>query len=127
LTTLRWEVPQRADQRISEPNRKELVMRLSATRVEETLTQFEAQPIPDGHPVMEQLKGLFGDHTFFLAANGLNIVEPVERSNSGVQTGKVVNLASWADEGATRLQPHEPETTEVIVEFALEEGPDRTQ
>lgn len=97
-------------------------MRLSPMRVEQTLTQFEAQPIPDDHPVLSQLKDLFGDHTFFLAANGLNIVEPIEHGRSGVSTGKVVNIASWTDETATRLQPHEPEATEIVVEFASEEG-----
>ncbi|MGH6768439.1 MAG: hypothetical protein ACRECO_05385 [Xanthobacteraceae bacterium] len=98
-------------------------MRLSPARVEQTLTQFEAQAIPDGHPVLAQLTDLFGDHTFFIATNGLNIVEPLERSNAGTQAGKVVNLANWADESATRLEPHPPEPTEVVVEFAPEAKP----
>jgi hypothetical protein len=98
-------------------------MRLSPARVEQTLAQFEAQAIPDGHPVMAQLTDLFGDHTFFIAANGLNIVEPLERSNSGSQAGKVVNLANWADESATRLEPHAPEATDVVVEFAPDAKP----
>lgn len=99
-------------------------MRLDAARVEQTLTQFEAQVVPDGHPVMAQLKELFGDHTFFLAPNGLNIVEPLEPGRSGARAGKVVNLAKWTDAGATSLVPHEPEATEVVVEFGGEEGPD---
>jgi len=89
--------------------------------VEQALRQFEAQAIPDSHPAMEQLRGLFGDHTFFLAPNGLNIVEPLE---SGVPAGKVVNLASWTDESATSLAPHAPETTEVVIEFEGDDGSD---
>jgi len=92
-------------------------MRLSPARVEQALSQFEAHVIPDSHPVMAQLKELYGDHTYFLAPNGLNIVEPLERGNSGTAAGTVINLASWADESATSLAPHEPEATEVVVEF----------
>lgn len=92
-------------------------MRLSRARVEQTLNQFEAHVIPDSHPSMSQIKGLWGDHTYFLAANGLNIVEPLGRRESGLETGKVVNLANWADAGATSLAPHEPEPTEIVVEF----------
>ena len=50
-------------------------MRLTSALVERTLSQFEAEAIPDNHPVIPQLRGLFGDHTFFLDGNGLNIVE----------------------------------------------------
>jgi hypothetical protein len=106
---------------ICAPAEKEHVMRLSAARAEQAMAQFEAQAIPDTHPAVPQLKGLYGDHTFFLASNGLNIVEPIPRSNSGVQTATVVNLANWTDESATSLAPHEPEATDLIVELAGDE------
>ena len=67
-------------------------MRLTSALVERTLSQFEAEAIPDNHPAVPQLRGLFGDHTFFLDGNGLNIVEPAEPTQAGVQAGKVVNL-----------------------------------
>jgi hypothetical protein len=89
-------------------------MRLSSTQVERALNQFDAQAIPDDHPVMAQLSDLFGDHTFFLDTNGLNVVEPAEPTTEG-ETGKVVNLADWTDESLTRLAPHPPQTTEVVV------------
>ena len=53
-------------------------MKLNSTLVETTLSQFEAQVIPDTHPAASELNRLFGDHTFFLDRNGLNIVEPAE-------------------------------------------------
>jgi hypothetical protein len=87
-------------------------MRLTSTQVERTLSQFEAQPIPEDHPVVPQLNQLFGDHTFFLDGNGLNVVEP---SDEDAQTGKVVNLANWANADLTSLAPHEPEPTDVVV------------
>jgi len=87
-------------------------MRLTSTQVERMLSQFEAQPIPEDHPVVPQLNQLFGDHTFFLDGNGLNVVEP---SDEDAQTGKVVNLANWANADLTSLAPHEPEPTDVVV------------
>jgi hypothetical protein len=32
----------------------------------------------EDHPVIPELNDLFGEHTFFLDHNGLNIVEPAE-------------------------------------------------
>jgi len=90
-------------------------MRLTSVLVERTLSQFEAEAIPDNHPAVPQLRGLFGDHTFFLDGNGLNIVEPAEPSQDGVQAGKVVNLASWNDADPPKLAPHAPEPTEVVI------------
>ena len=90
-------------------------MRLTSALVERTLSQFKAEAIPDNHPVIPQLRGLFGDHTFFLDGNGLNIVEPAVSSQQGVQAGKVVNLASWNDEDPPKLAPHGPEATEVVI------------
>jgi hypothetical protein len=90
-------------------------MRLTSALVERTLSQFEAEAIPDNHPAVSQLRRLFGDHTFFLDGNGLNIVEPAEPSQEGVQAGKVVNLASWNDADPPKLAPHEPEPTEVVI------------
>jgi hypothetical protein len=88
-------------------------MRLTPAEVERTLSQFEAQAIPDNHPVVPELNELFGDHTFFLDSNGLNIVEPADPTQAGTQVGKVVNLADWSD--ANDLAPHEPEPTDVVI------------
>jgi hypothetical protein len=90
-------------------------MRLTSALVERTLSQLEAEAIPDNHPAVPQLRGLFGDHTFFLDGNGLNIVEPAEPTQEGVQAGRVVNLASWIDADPPKLAPHEPEPTEVVI------------
>jgi hypothetical protein len=100
-----------------EPNRKERVMKLTSAQVEKTLSQFEAEAIPEDHPVLPQLNDLFGDHTFFLDRNGLNMVEPTEAPRAGVQAGRIVNLANWSDANLTGLVPHEPEPTDAIIEF----------
>jgi hypothetical protein len=90
-------------------------MKLNSTQVEQTLTQFEAEVIPDDHPLVPKLNELFGDHTFFLDSNGLNVVESSESTHAGAPAGTVVNLANWRDAQLTSLAPHEPEPTEVIV------------
>jgi hypothetical protein len=93
-----------------------MAMKLNSVLVERTLGQFKAQAIPDGHPVLTQLNKLFGDHTFLLNSGGLHIVEPTKAAEPGEQAAKVVKLASWEeDSDGTRLIPHEPEATNVVV------------
>ena len=50
-------------------------MKLNSASVNEALNQFSAQPIPANHPVVPRLANMFGDHTFFLDAEGLLIIE----------------------------------------------------
>jgi hypothetical protein len=103
----------------SEP--KERAMKLSAARVERTLSQIDAQAIPEDHPVIPQLNDLFGDHTFFIDSNGLNIVEPAEPTTAEDLSGQVINLASWSDLNPTSLEPHDPEPTDVVVKLGPEQ------
>jgi len=90
-------------------------MKLDTAMAERTQSQFDAQAIPETHPVVGQLNSLFGDHTFFLDAHGLNIVEPTGNSGNGQKTAQVVKLAGWSDGDRTSLAPHEPEVREVVV------------
>jgi hypothetical protein len=92
-------------------------MKLSSEAVEQTLTQFEAEPLPDNHPAVAQLNQIFGDHTYFLDGTGLHILELTEATDSGSQQGVVVKLASWSDESRTSLAPHAPEPTNVVIEL----------
>ncbi|WP_342362776.1 hypothetical protein [Terrarubrum flagellatum] len=94
-------------------------MKLTPTRIEHTLTQFDARVVPDSHPVMSRFTELFGDHTFFINGDGLAIVEPMssksEDGKAGQKVGQVVKLARWLDENHTSLAPHEREATQVVV------------
>ena len=91
-------------------------MKLTSAQVERALAQFEAQAIPDSHPVMRQLNDLFGDHTFFVDSHGLNVVEPAESAQPGTRAGQVVNLAHWSDANPTSLEPlDQPEPTDLVV------------
>jgi hypothetical protein len=76
-------------------------MKMSPQMVERTLTQFEAEAVPENHPAVTQLNRLFGEHTFFIDGSGLNIVEPAESGDDAAQAGVVVKLAI----GPTRTTP----------------------
>ena len=86
-------------------------MKLTSTQVAQALNQIEASVVPDDHPMVPKLIGLFGEHTYFLDAEGLTIIEPPSRDGSGRTECQVVNLANWTDENLTSLAPHEPFAT----------------
>jgi len=90
-------------------------MKLNSAQLKQTLTQFEAQPIPDDHPLVPKLNEMFGNHTFFLDVHGLSVVEPIEDAVAGAQAGTIVNVADWSDAHLSRLAPHAPQPTEVVV------------
>jgi hypothetical protein len=92
-------------------------MRLTAPLIQRTLSQFEAQAIPDNHPSMPELNRAFGDHTFFIDGEGLHIVEPADDTAEGHAAGQVFRVASWQDPQRTSLVAHPPEPTDVTVEL----------
>jgi len=96
-------------------------MKLSAQQIRHAMPQIEAQAIPDDHPAVQELKGIFGDHTFFLGREGLHVIETGDAAPSG-GLANVVNIASWADEDRTALKPHTPEVTDVVVEIEPEDN-----
>jgi hypothetical protein len=96
-------------------------MRLNATQVKQTLSQIDAQVLPETHPVAAQLSDMFGDHTFFLDQSGLKVLEPTDVATAvttEIPAGEVVSLADWSDAALTSLMPHAPETTGTIIEFS---------
>jgi hypothetical protein len=97
---------------------EEIAMKLTSSQVQRTLDQFQAQAIPESHPVMTELTNMFGDHTFFLDGQGLNIVKPVTADGAAREAARIVNLANWADSTWTKLAPHEPEPTDIAIELA---------
>ncbi|HLI13123.1 MAG TPA: hypothetical protein VKY65_16135 [Alphaproteobacteria bacterium] len=90
-------------------------MKLTSAGVERTVSQIGAEAIPENHPALPQLSRIFGNHTFFLDADGLHIVEPVESDRPVSGMGRLVKLASWNDPSQTSLAPHEPEPTGVVI------------
>jgi hypothetical protein len=104
--------------RRSTSNPKEWTMKLNATQLKQTLSQMDAQVLPEDHPALGQLSNLFGEHTFFLDESGLKVLEPGKSAGApNRETGEVVSLADWADASLTSLRPHEPELTGAVVVF----------
>src|SRR2546430_16196694 len=91
-------------------------MKLNSTQLKQTLSQFQAEVLPDDHPAVTQLNDLFGEHTFFLDSGGLKVVEPAEAPEmEAPPTGEGVNMADWSDATFTSLKPHEPGLTRGVV------------
>ena len=90
-------------------------MKLSSAQVKQTMTQLDAQVLPENHPAVAQLNSVFGEHTFFVDRNGLKVLEPAEAPDMKGQAGEVVSLAEWSDPELTSLRPHEPEPTGVLI------------
>jgi hypothetical protein len=90
-------------------------MKLTSAQIKQATKQMEARPVPDDSQLAPKLNEVFGDHTFFLASTGLHIVDSTGATDDGETTGRVVRLASWADEHCTSLAPHAPEFTGVVV------------
>jgi hypothetical protein len=97
-------------------------MKLTEDRIDHALSQLNAQALnaqalPENHPVTDQLSDVFGDHTFFFDAEGLTIIEPTRLDGESPGLGQVIKLASWVDDARSKLAPHPPEFTEVVVEL----------
>lgn len=88
-------------------------MKLSTGQLDKVEQQLGVEALPEENPAMPQLKEMFGDHTFFVDAAGLNIVEPIDPANA--DTANVVKLAAWTEDG-THLNVHEPEALAVAVD-----------
>ncbi len=92
-------------------------MKLNSTQVEQTLSQLDAQVLPDDHPAATQLTNVFGNHTFFVDMSGLKVLEPTD-AEMQTKAGEVVSLADWSDATLTSLVPHAPELTGKIIVFS---------
>ncbi len=101
-------------------------MKLNTAQVERTVSQLQtAEPLPEDHPLIPQLNRLFGEHTYFLDVNGLNIVEPLAetvKTPDAAAKGVVVNLANWTNSNPPRLEAHEPEPTDSVVALDTDGG-----
>jgi hypothetical protein len=67
------------------------------------------------HPAVVQFRELFGQHTFFLDAMGLYVLELLEVPGVEAEEAEVISLADWSDAGFTKMTTHQPEPTGVVV------------
>jgi hypothetical protein len=99
----------------------EVSVKLSPAQAYRVEQQIDGRAIPDRVEFTSQLQDAFGDHTFFVDAQGLHIVDAqglhiVEPSASD-EVGKVVILGKWANDEHTKLRLNEPTLTDTVVEL----------
>jgi hypothetical protein len=97
-------------------------MKLSTVRIKQALEQLEPRTVvvPENHPKTTELNEIFGEHTFFLDDDGLEIIEPAAADDEdGLEenAGQVIRLAMWNDVARTTLAPHPAEATGNVVFF----------
>lgn len=90
-------------------------MKLNQAQITKTLSQFPAQVLAEDHPAVAQFSELFGQHTFFLDAKGLHVLELLEVPGMEAEEGELISLADWSDADFTKLTTHQPEPTGVVV------------
>lgn len=87
-------------------------MKLSKVQIAATRDSLGATPVPDDHPVMEQLKQAFGEHTFFLDQSGLSVFVEQGEVPAEVELPegepRLVMIAAWTDESRSALGAVEP-------------------
>lgn len=98
-------------------------MKLSNTRIQQALDQLEARTVvvPEQHPKAAELHEIFGEHTFFLDDEGLEIIEPAaleDEDGMKENAGQVIKIAMWNDASRTILAPHPAEATGNVVLFS---------
>lgn len=84
-------------------------MKLTAAQVQTVVDQVEAEPLSEQNPTVAQLEEAFGPNTFFINDDGLHIVEPSGKTDSGSYPAHFIKLASWNDEEKTTLAMHDAE------------------
>ena len=93
-------------------------MKLSAQQIEQLRDQMSLDPIPDDDGSAEELRNVFGDHTFYVDSDGLYIWEPIESGQMGVQAANAVKVAIWTDDKRAGLVTHDPQPTDIVINFA---------
>jgi len=89
-------------------------MRLSELQTQRIQEQTGASVVPDDNPSMPALKQNFGDHTFFLDADGLHIWESVAENPDDKAKLVGVRIASWSSDEKKSLVTHEPARIQVL-------------
>lgn len=93
-------------------------MKLSNQQVASVRQELGADPLNEDNPAMDSLRGAFGDHTFYVGADGLFVFEPVEEPAADGAPAQLVLVAAWADEKKNTLQKVQPQQTDQVVDLA---------
>jgi hypothetical protein len=94
---------------------REEAMILNPTQAVMVEHQLGAMVLADDHPLTHRFTELYGEHTFLLDDNGLNILEPNDAPLQS--TARVINLGSWTNDEHKELRIHKPLALAVEVEL----------
>jgi len=89
-------------------------MKLNAAQIEKVEEVFACEAVPEDSSVLPRLTEAFGEHTYFLSQEGLNIVAVDETAEN--QSAKIITLASWADDRSS-LIVHDPKVGPEIADL----------
>ena len=92
-------------------------MKLNATQVKRTLSQFDAEVLPKSHPAVPQLNTLFGDHTFFLDNDGLRLL--AEQSAYRANTARARCVDSPDEVPDIRISPNRGSARKLFAQSRL--------
>lgn len=92
-------------------------MKLDAGQIDILRERYASEPMPDDNPALAKLQATFGDHSFFLDARGLHIVEPDPDHEDTL--AYVVKIASWTDD-RNQLRVHDPEVLPTAISLVPE-------
>jgi len=90
-------------------------MKLNSTQVKQTLSQFPAEVLPDDHPANRPTEQSVRRSHLLYRCGGLKVLEPAgapETRNPHRRTRQSRRLERC---DAHEFEPHEPETTGVVV------------
>lgn len=110
-------------------------MRLSNAQIAAVKEQTGADPIPEEHPNLSDLREAFGDHTFYLDQTGLHVLEdasggePANENEAAPEPNgadktqlAIIRVASWTDDERTTLGTHEPQVADQVLTVDAEPG-----
>lgn len=92
-------------------------MKLTTLQIALAEDQLPAAAISESASETAQLRDLFGDHTFFVDPDGLQVLERFDEDQpeDGREALTAVQLASWTDETKQSVSMHEPVKTDKLV------------
>jgi hypothetical protein len=93
-------------------------MKLNSNQIAAVKQDLSADPLEEENPAMASLRQAFGDHTFYVGAEGLFVVEPVEDDAHPGEPAQLVLVAAWTDEEKKALQPVPPQQTAKVIDLA---------
>jgi hypothetical protein len=115
-------------------------MKLTAQQVASVKQELGADPIEEANPAVATLRQAFGDHTFYLASDGLFVLEPADevlKEDQGAagadgedpprplaEPARLILIAAWTDESKTALQPTPARATATVIDLAAAEDGD---